>query len=158
MHFISRDAEGTSPQTPLSTCSQDQTHPWGRPTKVLQVSRQGAEGCPYLCHERAVPLWASPAALETTQSVEREMDARSHEGVNLWLPTTSTPLVTSDLIENPGEGWRVGPRGRVLQEVEKTEAYIWVCSCKAEGPTQERGLWYCYSRSGGPFVFWLAKT
>lgn len=121
MHFISRDAEGTSPQTPLSTCSQDQTHPWGRPTKVLQVSRQGAEGCPYLCHERAVPLWASPAALDTTRSVEREMDACSHEGVNLWLPTTSTPLVTSDLIENPGEGWRVGPRGRVLQEVEKTE-------------------------------------
>jgi len=32
--------------------------------------------------------------------MEREMDACSREGVNLWLLTTITLAVTSDLIEN----------------------------------------------------------
>ena len=59
--------------------------------------------------------------------MEREMDACSHEGVNPWLHTTITPPLTSDLIENPGEGRKVDPRGRNLQdlqEVEKTQAYL----------------------------------
>lgn len=127
MQFISSHEmlkEFPPPRTPLSTRNQHQTHPWGSPTEVLPVSRQEGEGNPYFSLETLVPLWASPAALETTQSVEKEMDACSPEGVNPWLPTTATPLVTSDLIENPGEGGRVDPRGRDLQEVEKTQAYL----------------------------------
>lgn len=82
------------PLDTLSTCRQDQTHPQHRPTEVLLVSRQEAEGQPYFSQERAEPLWASPAAPETMQPMEREMDACSHEGVNPWLPTIITTPMT----------------------------------------------------------------
>lgn len=119
--------EYSSPPPDTALYTQPAPNPsWGSPTEVLLVSKQDGEGNPYFSLERLVPLWASPAALETTQSVEKEMDACSPEGVNPWLPTTVTPPVASDPTENPGEDRRVDPRGRELQKVEKTQAYLGV--------------------------------
>lgn len=128
---------------------------------ALLFSRQEAEEHPYFSQERVVPIWAFPAVLETAQAVEKVMDACSHEGVNSWLPNTITPPVTSDLIEDPGEGQRIDPRVRGLQhlqEGEKTQAYLWVCCYKAKAPTQDRGLRYCSSSSEKTFVCWLLKA
>lgn len=83
------------------------------------------------------------------------MDACSHESVNLWLPNTITPPVTSDLMENPGEGQRIDPRVRGLQDLqegEKAQAYLRVCCYKAEAPTQDRELWYFSASSEETFV------
>lgn len=92
------------PLDTLSTCRQDQTHPQHRPREILIASGQETGGQPYFSQERAVPLWASPAVLETKQPMEREMDSCSHEGVNLCLPTIITTPMTWEKIQRKDEG------------------------------------------------------
>lgn len=89
--MIPSGAEGTSPWTPSLHAD---THPQHRPREILIASGQETGGQPYFSQERAVPLWASPAVLETKQPMEREMDSCSHEGVNLCLPTIITTPMT----------------------------------------------------------------
>lgn len=65
---------------------------------------------------------------------------------------------SNDLRENSEKGWRIDPRVKDLQELKNTQTHLWVCSCKAEAPTQEKGLCYCASCSEGAFVFELVES